>query len=136
LQVPFHGARLIWKTYGFDPQVCEKCTIANQVPQKPRRWREGYNRRHFPRRRHRDEIVLDQVGLPQRSLQHSSQRLDVSRLPALKPASRPPGASFRQTTASLPIPQVCVFVPSDETDGDSSTCFFADPASVRFCAVR
>jgi hypothetical protein len=32
LQVPFHGARLIWKTYGFDPQVCEKCTIANQVP--------------------------------------------------------------------------------------------------------
>jgi len=42
----------------------------------------------------RDEVIvkiLDHVGLP-------------SRLPALKPASGPQGASFRQMTAFWPIP--------------------------------
>jgi len=41
----------------------------------------------------RDDVIvkiLEHVGLPQRSLLHSSQRLDVSVLPVFKPARGPP----------------------------------------------
>jgi len=62
------------------------------------------------------------VGLPQRSLQHSSQRLDVSRLPALKPARGPPARPAGKQAARSQLPA---------DDG-----FFADPDSSTFKLCR
>ncbi len=101
-------ARLIWKIYGVDPQVCPKCTIANQVPQN-----RGGGEREIVAVILQDDVlvkILDHVGLP-------------TRLPVFKPARGPPvHAAGEPATRSL--------VPLHFEEG-----FFADPDYSEFDCI-